>query len=232
MILSRPVQYTSDIDGYRVLLAALGLVLLAERPDWLVFAAGDGRVALHRVEPGDPLDGGAALGFESDDLDAVVAAFGARARRFLAGGDIPAVVVTDDELEIVVTAPTPGGTAGARGVRALGLWVTPDVPRATAVLERLGLRQEIASDSGGWVQLAADAGLAAVHHGDRVGVQLSFGHDGDVDELAGRARAAGVGADVVDESYGRTLLIARPDGGEPVWVNERQTDLYGYTARR
>lgn len=229
MIVSRPVQYTSDVGGYRRLFVALGLAPLQEGPDWSVYAAGDGRVALHRVDVGDRLDARAALGFESDDLDAVIGAFGDAARRFTAENGAPGVAIAG-ELEIVVLAPAPGAASGTPGLRALGLWVSADVEAAASVLGRLGLRAEVRSDSGRWVQLAADAGLAAVHDGSPAAAQLSFEYDGDVDELAERVRLAGVEAQVVDESYGRTLLLTRPGGGEPIWINERQTDLYGYTA--
>ncbi|GAA4066442.1 hypothetical protein GCM10023065_18390 [Microbacterium laevaniformans] len=229
MIVSRPVQYTSDVAGYRRLFAALGLVALVEEADWSVYAAGDGRVALHRVEPGDPLDGLAALGFESDDLDAAANAFGDPARRFVADNGASGVAIAG-ELELVVLELAPGERRGTQGLRALGLWVSAHVDAAASVLERLGLRAEVRSDSGRWVQLVADAGLAAVHDGDVPAAQVSFEYEGDVDELAARVRAEGVDAHVVDESYGRTLLIPRPEGGEPIWINERQSDLYGYTA--
>ena len=62
----------------------------------------------------------------------------------------------------------------------------------------------------------------------------------DVDALAENLRAAGVRCDVVDEAYGRTLLVEHPDHPEPVegepelpgrrlWITETQTDTYGYT---
>ncbi len=35
--------------------------------------------------------------------------------------------------------------------------------------------------------------------------------------------------ELFDATYGRTLLVDRPGGGEPIWINERQTDLYGYS---
>jgi len=229
MIISRPVQYTSDLAGYRRIFAALGLVPLAETEDWSVYAAGDGRVGLHRVDAGDDLDGAAALGFESDDVDAVVAAFDGAARRFTAENGARGVAI-DGGLEIVVLEPAPGEARGTAGLRSLGLWVSPDVPAAVAVLERLGLRGDVRSDSGQWVQMVADAGLAAVHDGAEPGAQLSFEYRGDVEDLARLLAAARVEADVVDEAYGRTLLVARPEGGEPIWINERQSDLYGYTA--
>lgn len=40
----------------------------------------------------------------------------------------------------------------------------------------------------------------------------------------------GVRAAAIDESYSRALLIPDPDGGADLWVNQRQRDLYGYTA--
>lgn len=241
MITARPVQYTSDVAGYRALFEALGLAELP--PDrggdgssvLSVFQAASGRVGLHAVDAGDPLDGGAALGFETDELDAAATGLAALCdvRRFGRSDGRAVEAIAPDGLHLVLLAPTAGrATPQVAELAALGLWMTPSTTTATAVLRALGLRGEVRSESGQWFQAAADGGgLAAVH--DDSGeprAELSFEYDGDIETLRTRLADAGLGAELVDESYGRTLLVERPGGGEPLWVNERQTDLYGYIA--
>ncbi|GMA26345.1 hypothetical protein GCM10025864_41040 [Luteimicrobium album] len=115
--------------------------------------------------------------------------------------------------------------------------VLPDVAEVAATLERLGLRRRITSDVGDWVDLAAPGGgLVAAHRAERPSVQISFEHP-DVQALAERLEAAGIAATVVDESYGLSLRIPNPDAGvapavpagTEIWVNQTQTDLYGYS---
>ena len=52
--------------------------------------------------------------------------------------------------------------------------------------------------------------------------------DGDVDRLSEVLKSRGFVSRVIDEAYGRSLRIDDPDGGVELWVNERQSDLYGY----
>ncbi len=241
MIIVRPVQYTSRVAQYRELFGAIGLAELPPdragdtTPDWAVFQAGSGRVGLHAVPNGDPLDGQASLGFETDALDAVAGRLAeiCKVRRFGRSGGRAIEAIAPDGLPLVFLAPTAGQSSPpSPELAALNLWMTADVGGATRVLQALGLDDRVRSESGGWFQASADGGgLAAVHEGgDEPNAELSFEYDGDVDALAGRLSAAGIGCNVVDESYGRTLLMDRPGGGEPIWVNERQSDLYGYVA--
>ena len=67
----------------------------------------------------------------------------------------------------------------------------------------------------------------AVHRGEAE-VVLSFEWDGDVDRLSEVLKSRGFVSRVIDEAYGRSLRIDDPDGGVELWVNERQSDLYGY----
>ena len=241
MIIVRPVQYTSRVAQYRELFGALGLAELPPdqagdaTPDWTVFQAGSGRVGLHAVADGDALDGQASLGFETDELDAVAGRLTefCQVRRFGRSEGRAVEAIAPDGLPLVFLAPTAGeASLSLRELSALGLWRTADVDGATRVLLALGLRGRVRSEGGGWFQASADGGgLAAVHDGnEEPNAELSFEYDGDLEALADRLEAAGIGCNVVDESYGRTLLVDRPGGGEPIWVNERQTDLYGYVA--
>lgn len=112
-------------------------------------------------------------------------------------------------------------------VSVLLLWMTPQVDAAEVTLTRLGLRPRLRSDSGGWADFEGAQGLAAAHTGTDASIVLSF-EAVDVDALATRLRAAGLRADVVDESYGRSLRTDDPDGAGEIQVNETQRDLYGY----
>ena len=49
------------------------------------------------------------------------------------------------------------------------------------------------------------------------------------DSLDWALDAAGIESALIDETYSRTLQVADPDGVKEIWINERQTDLYGYT---
>jgi hypothetical protein len=111
---------------------------------------------------------------------------------------------------------------------------TADVQAVRRFLETLGLRSRVESERGGWVDMIAGRGMAALHDaassdtGGRPGeTRLSFEAD-DIDELAQRLQDAGY-ADATswDESYGRVLSVTAP-GGSTVWVDERSDDLYGY----
>ncbi|WP_284250464.1 VOC family protein [Litorihabitans aurantiacus] len=115
------------------------------------------------------------------------------------------------------------------------LWMTPDVEGAAAVLRTLDLVPRLASNGGGWVELAAaGGGLVGVHHSEPAGsgTVLSL-QCPDLDALARRLDVHGVPTTFIDETYARTLRLEHPDHPGDVeaqiWVNEVQTDLYGYS---
>ena len=111
---------------------------------------------------------------------------------------------------------------------------TDKVPEMRAFLELLGLSPRIESTHGTWVDLSAGEGMVALHEaaasstGGLPGeTRLSFEVD-DADAVAEVLRGAGhTDATVVDESYGRVVMVTDPDGAE-IQLNERQDDLYGY----
>ena len=97
------------------------------------------------------------------------------------------------------------------------------------VLDGLGMRRRVIEEDGSWVDLTARAGgLHGVHRSEEVGAELSFELTGDVSVLQEELAAAGVEALLHEEAFGRSLRITDPDGGSPVWVVERQPDLYSY----
>ncbi|MGB9034664.1 MAG: hypothetical protein WCC45_09120 [Paeniglutamicibacter sp.] len=130
----------------------------------------------------------------------------------------------------LATEGTPPDTAGADGQLAvLALWNTPDVPGAQATLANIGAKPDTFSHEGAWAQYRAKhGGLVAAHAGQDPRVELSLEYSGKLEALAGQLPSAGFESQLVDETYGRTLLVEHPDGGS-LWINERQRDLYGYT---
>jgi len=236
----RPIVFTARPDAWLAVATALGGRSLVDDGDWHVLALGSGRLAVHAVPLGDSLDGTQVLGFESDDLGTVAAAVGLPVDT---DADGPGITVTGpDGLRFRVHRSTPDpapadDAAPAVPTSVLPLWYSPDVAACAATLERLGLDRRIASDVGDWVDLAAPGGgLVAAHRADRPSAQISFEHP-DVQALSEQLDAAGVGATVVDESYGFSLRIPNPDAGATpavlagteIWVNQTQTDLYGYS---
>lgn len=228
-LIVRPIVYTTVPQDWARLVAALGGRPLIQEGAWQVFALPDGRVAIHEVPDGDPLAGHQQLGFETRDLDRTAAELGGRVGD---GAERLLRLTGPDGVEVYVGAES-AGAANERpsaGTAVLPLWMTSQVGPVTAFLEGAGLTPRISSESGEWVDLTAPGGgLVAVHGGTSPEVQLSFEHP-DLTALAARLSDAGLASTIVDESYGYSLRIPRPDGaaGEEVWVNQTQEDLYGY----
>lgn len=111
---------------------------------------------------------------------------------------------------------------------------TDHVKAMQRFLELLGLRPRVESTAGGWVDMVCGAGMVALHDaassesGAPSGqTTLSFEAD-DIDALAARLVEAAVpDVAVYDESYGRVLTCTDPLG-DPLAVDERADDLYGY----
>ncbi|MGO1833450.1 MAG: VOC family protein [Actinomycetaceae bacterium] len=254
----RPIVFTPHTGRWRDLLTAAGGRLVVDHDGWSVVALGSGRVGVHPGAPDASSHGPVArwaLGFETPDLDAFVAA--TREGVEHAGGSFD-VVPVDHGRQLRVTgpdgltfgidepdapgehapapqveySPTPAFGAGA-DLAVAPLWMTDEVEGAAALLEALGLARRNASHSGNWVDLVAADGLHAVRaNGAGVPTAPSAGPRLAHPAVVARAellRRAGGGARVIDESYGRSLRIDDPDGGAEIWVNETMRDLYGYT---
>jgi len=111
---------------------------------------------------------------------------------------------------------------------------TDRVEEVAAFLELIGLMRRVETTSGGWVELAADAGVVALHDTAAALTEHPSGQTylafeaGDVDDVATRLHAAGsADASVHDEDYGRVLTVTDPLG-EVVDVDEHTEDPYGY----
>ncbi|MGP5606552.1 MULTISPECIES: VOC family protein [Micrococcaceae] len=233
MLRVTPIHFTDHLGSWTSLLEALGLVHAVNSDGWHEFDSASGRVRLHATDADHP-SGTTLLSFEVGDLDEFT-------RRTREAGT--AVVMTEeghgstatitgpDGLSFPVTAqsPRPEPAQADPALQVLVLWMTPEPQGPAETLRNIGARPQIASDSGGWVQFRAkNGGLVATHSGTRAFATLSFEYDDDAEVLLTRLQTAGLGASLVDESYGRTVLVEHPDGGEPIWINEAQQDLYGY----
>ncbi|WP_151526339.1 hypothetical protein [Serinicoccus kebangsaanensis] len=233
---TQPIRFTADIPAWQHLLQTLGAHLIYERPGWLVYALGSGRVALHAASEHQPA-GVSTLAFSTTTPipEAVTAASSAGVPITLGRPDHgeAGVVEAPDGTIFTLDSPTAvereGGVADRRLV-TLPIWYGPDTSMIRAVLEGLGARPRMVADDGMWTDLRCDGGgLAAVHRAEDPGVELAFEWDGDVEEALDLLTDAGVQAVLIDETYSRTVQVADPDGGKEIWINERQTDLYGYT---
>ena len=227
----RPVRFSSNPAGWQQLIGALGGSQLPSDPSWNLFALSSGRLAVHEVAADDPRHGLSRLVFETlspaEFLEDLGALLPARLVDYTHGRQLE--ITGPDGAVLLVDEPATAGDATGGGPRVMPLWMTPDVDGAIAVLLTLGLQGRIKSDSGQWGDFTSDGGgMVAVHHG-AVEFVLSF-EDDDVTDLAGRLQAAGIQCRLIDESFGLTLRVPDPDGGDEIWINETQRDLYGYHA--
>lgn len=131
--------------------------------------------------------------------------------------------------DLVITAQA-GERTGSGFVQVAPLITTPEVETIADLVAHLGLKRRLTSDEGRYADLVAD-GILAVHIGTPdfvIGLEAP-----DLDTLLPRLAEAGFRATMIDENYGRTLRIEHPDNPAQeaeIWVNESQTDTYGYTA--
>lgn len=221
MITARPLRYTAHLAAHHVLWSALGATLLTDPADeYRVYSVGSGRLALRPADSDHP-SGQTRLGFETTDPPALAAGIGAGP--LLCGPD-------GTPLTLDPQTPDPRQVGhGDPSLLVMPIWYTPDTAGALQTLRSLGARERLVSDSGTWTDLRCpDGGLVAVHAASECTVELAFSYDGDVEALLPALTAAGIGATLIDETYARTLRLPDPDRDAEIWINERQSDLYGY----
>lgn len=231
MITVQPIRYTPHQAEWHRLAQALGFrPAFPPDPQWSEFD-GRGILAIHHATAGDKHAGRTDLHLLSDDLD------GVESRLADAGFDVSRTMLDDIGPMLTVTATSSaritisGGarTAAAGELAVQPIWYQPDLGEPRRILETIGLRARIASESGSWIDFTADGGgLAALHQAATARFEAGLEYAGDLDALAERLTEAGFAASVIDEAYNRTLLVDTPDGDQ-LWVNGRQDDLYGFT---
>lgn len=115
-------------------------------------------------------------------------------------------------------------------VQVAPLLCTPQVEETAQMLAGRGLQRRLTSDSGDWADLVGD-GIVGVHIGQEEFTVMAF-EAADVSSLKEPLKGAGFRVALVDEAYGRTLRVEHPDDPRQeaeIWINETQTDAYGYT---
>jgi catechol 2,3-dioxygenase-like lactoylglutathione lyase family enzyme len=119
-------------------------------------------------------------------------------------------------------------------MRVRPIHFVPDLAEALRFYQALGLEPEARSRPGHWIELTAaggelglhDAAIAADGEG-REGFALNFLADEPLEQVERRLLAAGFPPEgtIVDEEWGRSLLVRAPDGSI-VQVDEQDRELY------
>jgi catechol 2,3-dioxygenase-like lactoylglutathione lyase family enzyme len=119
-------------------------------------------------------------------------------------------------------------------VRIRPICFVDDVAAARRFYEALGLTTDASSRSGHWIELRATGGELALHDAaiaadgnGRRGVALGFVADEPLEAIEARLREAGFPPEgtIVDQEWGRSLLVAGPDG-DIVQIDEQDRTLY------
>lgn len=143
-------------------------------------------------------------------------------RLSVASGDAPGVEFGLEEVRGEL--PVKSGA-----VQVAPLLCTPQVEETAQMLAGQGLQRRLTSDSGDWADLVGD-GIVGVHIGQEESTVMAF-EATDVEALERPLTDAGFRVTLVDEAYGRTLRVEHPDDPRQeaeIWINETQTDFYGY----
>ncbi|WP_010146225.1 hypothetical protein [Serinicoccus profundi] len=233
---AQPIRFTADIPAWQRIAQTLGGHLILERPGWLVYALGSGRLALHHASAEQPASMTRLAFSTSTPIPEAVAEAAVAGVPIALGhpdhGEA-GLVTAADGTELTLDSPTPVELPGAvRDARlsVMPIWYAPDTGMIRGVVEGLGATPRLMADDGGWTDLTcAGGGLVAAHRADHGGIELAFEWDGDVEDALTLMTEAGIQAVLIDETYSRTVQVTDPDGGKEIWVNERQTDHYGYT---
>jgi Glyoxalase/Bleomycin resistance protein/Dioxygenase superfamily len=119
-------------------------------------------------------------------------------------------------------------------MRVRPIHFVPDLPAAWRFYQAVGLEPEGRSRSGHWIELSAaggelglhDAAIAADGEG-REGLVLGFVTDEPLESVEHRLRSAGFPPEgtIVDQEWGRSLLVRAPDG-TVVQIDEQDRELY------
>ena len=110
----------------------------------------------------------------------------------------------------------------------------PDLGEAVRFYEALGLRADVRSRSGHWIELTATGGELGLHEAavaadgqGRHGLALNFVTDEPLEAVERRLHEAGFPPDgtIVDQEWGRSLFVRAPDG-TIVQIDDQDRELY------
>ena len=227
----RQTSFTAQVARWEKLAEALGGIRVVNDGPWQVFALGGGRLAIHDVEPSDPKNGTCSIALDVPDLDEFFARVTPQGGKLTVGdvGHGRAITATSPSLPSFFIDTREGEQAHAGDTLIAPLFYTPDVAEGAHFLASLGLAPRLSSDAGTYVDFVDD-GVVAIHVGE-LGCGPGFEH-GDVTALVEPLRSAGFRVTLIDESYGRTLRVENPDNPAveaEIWINETQSDTYGFS---
>lgn len=229
-VVVQQIVYTAHPERWWLLAEALGFAApFPPSPEWGEFHAG-GVLALHHADEDRPA-GTTDLHVLVEDLDAAASALAPFAPTRSVMDGVGELLTVRAASGIAITVSEGAQSTAGGDIAVQPIWFQPDLAEPRAILEALDLKAGIAADRGGWVELTSDSGSIGLHAGEP---HVGFGFEarGDLEALAAQVQDAGFAASVVDEAFARTLRIADPDGGDEVWVNGVQDDLYGYHRER
>jgi hypothetical protein len=234
----RPIRFTAEPEVWQRILTTLGGVMIHEAPGWLVYQLGSGRVALHRGEG----DEGERAGTTTLCVETPVPLKEAVRQAQEAGVPVgleqtnhglAGVLRATDGTLVTLDAATPAQqdhSATEPRLAVLPIWYAEDVATPRSVMDGLGAQLHLVGDDETWTELTfPGGGRLGIHRAGSSDIELGFWWDGDIEDALRLLTDAGVEAVLIDETYARTVQFADPDGGKEIWINERQTDLYGYT---
>jgi catechol 2,3-dioxygenase-like lactoylglutathione lyase family enzyme len=110
----------------------------------------------------------------------------------------------------------------------------PDVAAAVRFYAALGLTLDVRSRSGHWIELAASGGELCLHDAaiaadgaGRTSLALNLVAEEPLEAVEARLRTAGFPPQgtIVDQEWGRSLLVPAPDG-TIVQIDEPDRELY------
>jgi catechol 2,3-dioxygenase-like lactoylglutathione lyase family enzyme len=119
-------------------------------------------------------------------------------------------------------------------VRIRPIHFVPDVATATRFYRALGLELDARSRSGHWIELSAAGGELGLHDAataadgeGRQGVILGLVAEEPLEGVEQRLREAGFPPEgtIVDQEWGRSLLVRGPDGAV-IQIDEQDRELY------
>ena len=110
----------------------------------------------------------------------------------------------------------------------------PDLVGAERFYRALGLRPDVRSRTGTWIELTAAGGEVDLHDAasaadgeGREGFALQFVTEEPLEEVERRLQDAGFPPEgtIVDQEWGRSLFVRAPDGAV-VQIDEQDRELY------